>query len=258
MMRELLIAGNWKMNLNPDEATELTQAIIDGYEMDQDLPVHVLICPPSVFLAEAADIAYDSELWIGAQNVSQYPNGAYTGEISASMLAAWGAEYCIVGHSERRQYFGETDAIINLKSKALIEHQIRPIICVGETLNERKSGRHFDVVAAQLAGCLQGIHTSRPAEFVIAYEPVWAIGTGETATPAQAQEMHAFIRAELSKHYDPEIADVVQILYGGSMKPDNARELLSCPDVDGGLIGGASLKADQFLSIVNTAFDIVS
>lgn len=257
-MRTFLIAGNWKMNLNPDEAAELTQAIIDGYDMDQQLPVHVLICPPHVFLAEAADIAYDSELWIGAQNVSQYPNGAYTGEISASMLAAWGAEYCIVGHSERRQYFGETDAIINLKSKALLEHHIRPIICVGETLEERKSGRQNEVVSHQLAGCLEGISIGRPAEIVIAYEPVWAIGTGETASPAQAQEMHAFIRAELAKHYDPEVAEEVQILYGGSMKPDNARELLSCPDVDGGLIGGASLKADQFLSIVNTAFDLVS
>lgn len=257
-MREFLIAGNWKMNLNPDEALELTQAIIDGYEMDQELPVQVLICPPSVFLAEAADIAYDSELWIGAQNVSQYPNGAYTGEISAAMLAGWGAEYCIVGHSERRQYFGETNALINQKSKALIEHHIRPIICVGETLEERKAGKQNEVVSAQLSGCLQGINLGIPAEIVIAYEPVWAIGTGETASPEQAQEMHAFIRAELAKRYDPEVAEEVQILYGGSMKPDNARELLSCPDVDGGLIGGASLKADQFLSIVNTAFSLVS
>jgi triosephosphate isomerase len=257
-MREFLIAGNWKMNLNPDEALELTQAIIDGYEMDQELPVQVLICPPSVFLAEAADIAYDSELWIGAQNVSQYPNGAYTGEISAAMLAGWGAEYCIVGHSERRQYFGETDTIVNLKSKALLEHQIRPIICVGETLDERKAGKQKEVVSSQLSGCLKGIQPGRPAEIVIAYEPVWAIGTGETASPEQAQEMHAFIRAELARHYDPELADEVQILYGGSMKPDNARELLSCLDVDGGLIGGASLKAEQFLSIVSTAFDLVS
>lgn len=257
-MREFLIAGNWKMNLNPDEALELTQAIIDGYEMDQELPVQVLICPPSVFLAEAADIAYDSELWIGAQNVSQYPNGAYTGEISAAMLAGWGAEYCIVGHSERRQYFGETDALINQKSKALIEHHIRPIICVGETLEERKAGKQNEVVSAQLSGCLRGITLGIPSEIVIAYEPVWAIGTGETASPEQAQEMHAFIRAELAKRYDPEVAEEVQILYGGSMKPDNARELLSCPDVDGGLIGGASLKADQFLSIVNTAFGLVS
>lgn len=257
-MREFLIAGNWKMNLNPDEALELTQAIIDGYEMDQELPVQVLICPPSVFLAEAADIAYDSELWIGAQNVSQYPNGAYTGEISAAMLAGWGAEYCIVGHSERRQYFGESDSLINQKSKALIEHHIRPIICVGETLEERKAGRQNEVVSAQLSGCLQGITLGIPSEIVIAYEPVWAIGTGETASPEQAQEMHAFIRAELAKRYDPEVAEEVQILYGGSMKPDNARELLSCPDVDGGLIGGASLKADQFLSIVNTAFGLVS
>jgi len=257
-MREFLIAGNWKMNLNPDEALELTQAIIDGYEMDQELPVQVLICPPSVFLAEAADIAYDSELWIGAQNVSQYPNGAYTGEISAAMLAGWGAEYCIVGHSERRQYFGESDSLINQKSKALIEHHIRPIICVGETLEERKAGRQNEVVSAQLSGCLQGITLGIPSEIVIAYEPVWAIGTGETASPEQAQEMHAFIRAELAKRYDPEVSEEVQILYGGSMKPDNARELLSCPDVDGGLIGGASLKADQFLSIVNTAFGLVS
>jgi len=174
------------------------------------------------------------------------------------MLGEAGAEFCIVGHSERRQYFSETDEMINSKVKLLLENEIYAIVCVGETIDERRSGREKDVVRTQLMGCLKDLLDGDMTKVVIAYEPVWAIGTGETATPQQAQEMHAYIRQVLGNIYDAELAEEVQILYGGSMNAANAHELLSCPDVDGGLIGGASLKADQFLSIVKTAYDLVS
>jgi triosephosphate isomerase (TIM) len=257
-MREFLIAGNWKMNLGFEEAeTLITQLVeaVDEYELDEG--VNVLICPPYLMVPSAADIAFDSNLWIGAQNVHHKTNGAYTGEISASMLAEAGAEFCIVGHSERRQYFAETDELINAKVKLLLENEIYAIICVGETIDERRAGHEKDVVRTQLEGCLLGIGDRDMAKVSIAYEPVWAIGTGETATPQQAQEMHAYIRQVLANLYDAELAEEMQILYGGSMNAANAHELLSCPDVDGGLIGGASLKADQFLSIVKTAYDLV-
>jgi len=258
-MREYLIAGNWKMNLGFEEAEALVTQLVDAvdeYELDEG--VNILVCPPYLMLPSAADIAFDSNLWVGAQNVYHKNNGAYTGEISATMLAEAGAEFCIVGHSERRQYFGETDALINAKVNLLLENEIYAIVCVGETIDERRAGREKEVVRAQLDGCLQGLTDHDMAKIVIAYEPVWAIGTGETATPQQAQEMHAYIREVLGNLFDAELAEQVQILYGGSMNAGNAHELLSCPDVDGGLIGGASLKADQFLSIVKTAYDLVS
>jgi triosephosphate isomerase len=258
-MREFLIAGNWKMNIGYEEAEALVTQLVDAvdeYELDEG--VNVLVCPPYLMLPSAADIAFDSNLWIGAQNVYHKNNGAYTGEISATMLAEAGAEFCIVGHSERRQYFGETDKLINEKVNLLLENEIYAIVCVGETIDERRAGREKEVVRTQLEGCLQGLTEHDMAKVVIAYEPVWAIGTGETATPQQAQEMHAYIREILGNIFDAELAEQVQILYGGSMNAGNAHELLSCPDVDGGLIGGASLKADQFLSIVKTAYDLVS
>jgi triosephosphate isomerase (TIM) len=258
-MREYLIAGNWKMNLGYEEAEDLVSQLVeavDEYELDEG--VNILVCPPYLMLPTAADIAFDSNLWIGAQNVHHKTNGAFTGEISATMLAEAGAEFCIVGHSERRQYFGETDEMINMKTKLLLENEIYAIVCVGETIDERRAGREKDVVRTQLEGCLDGIADGDMRKVVIAYEPVWAIGTGETASPQQAQEMHAYIREVLARIFDAELAEQVQILYGGSMNAGNAHELLSCPDVDGGLIGGASLKADQFLSIVKTAYDLVS
>ena len=258
-MREFLIAGNWKMNLGLEEAEALVSQLVEAVEeYDLDEGVNVLICPPYLMLPTAADIAFDSNLWVGAQNVYHKSNGAYTGEISATMLAEAGAEYCIVGHSERRQYFAETDELINAKVKILLENDIYAIVCVGETIDERRAGRENDVVRTQLEGCLKDLSDTDMAKVVIAYEPVWAIGTGETATPQQAQEMHAYIRQVLGSIFDAEVAEEVQILYGGSMNAGNARELLSCPDVDGGLIGGASLKADQFLTIVQTAYDLVS
>lgn len=258
-MREYLIAGNWKMNLGYEEAENFVSQLVDAvdaYELDEG--VNVLVCPPFLMLPIAADIAFDSNLWIGAQNVYHKTNGAYTGEISATMLAESGAEFCIVGHSERRQYFGETDEMINIKTKMLLENEIYAIVCVGETIDERRAGREREVVRTQLVGCLNGLSDADMKKVVLAYEPVWAIGTGETATPQQAQEMHAYIREVLGSKFDTELAEQVQILYGGSMNSGNAHELLSCPDVDGGLIGGASLKADQFLSIVKTAYDLVS
>lgn len=258
-MREYLIAGNWKMNLGYEEAENFVSQLVDAvdaYELDEG--VNVLICPPFLMLPIAADIAFDSNLWIGAQNVYHKTNGAYTGEISATMLAESGAEFCIVGHSERRQYFGETDEMINIKTKMLLENEIYAIVCVGETIDERRAGREREVVRTQLEGCLNGLSDADMKKVVLAYEPVWAIGTGETATPQQAQEMHACIREMLGSRFDTELAEQVQILYGGSMNAVNAHELLSCPDVDGGLIGGASLKADQFLSIVKTAYELVA
>ncbi len=258
-MREYLIAGNWKMNLGFEEAEALVSQLVEAveeYELDEGL--NVLVCPPFLMVPTAADIAFDSNLWIGAQNVHHKTNGAYTGEISATMLAEAGAEFCIVGHSERRQYFGETDELINAKTKILLENDIYAIVCVGETIEERRAGREQEVVKAQLEGCLSGISDNDMRKVVIAYEPVWAIGTGETATPQQAQHMHAYIRQVIGDIFDAELAEEVQILYGGSMNAGNARELLSCPDVDGGLIGGASLKADQFLSIVQTAYELIS
>lgn len=247
------------MNLGYEEAENFVSQLVDAvdaYELDEG--VNVLICPPFLMLPIAADIAFDSNLWIGAQNVYHKTNGAYTGEISATMLAESGAEFCIVGHSERRQYFGETDEMINIKTKMLLENEIYAIVCVGETIDERRAGREREVVRTQLVGCLNGLSDADMKKVVLAYEPVWAIGTGETATPQQAQEMHAYIREVLGSKFDTELAEQVQILYGGSMNSGNAHELLSCPDVDGGLIGGASLKADQFLSIVKTAYDLVS
>ena len=254
------------MNLSFEEAETLASDLVEfidanideDEEEDAESAVNVLVCPSFVMLPTVADIAFDSMLWVGAQNVSNKPSGAFTGEVSAKMLGESGAEYCIVGHSERRQYFGETDSLINEKVRILLEHAIYPIVCVGETLDERRAGREQEVVRTQLGGCLSGISENDMQKVVIAYEPVWAIGTGETATPHQAQDMHAFIREVLCDLFDAELAEQVQILYGGSMNAANARDLLSCPDVDGGLIGGASLKADQFLTIVRTAYDLVS
>ncbi len=252
-MRKLLIAGNWKMNNGPEETTQLLSGLKKQLE-GQRLGVEVLVCPPFISLAAAHEILRDqSTIQLGAQNMHFLDSGAYTGEISGVMLKESGCRYVILGHSERRQYFGETDEGVNTKALKALLVGLRPVICVGETLDERKAAQHFDVVRRQIKGAFSNLPDTQLNEVVVAYEPVWAIGTGETATPDQAQEMHKFIRDELTSLYSAEKAGNVRILYGGSMKPDNADELLNKPDVDGGLIGGASLKAQSFASIISTA-----
>lgn len=246
------------MNNGPQESrsfftdfSKLTSAVSGEAE--------VLLCVPFVSIESAMDAARRVQgVQIGAQNFHFENNGAYTGEISASMLRNLGCPYVIIGHSERREYFGETDEIVNKKVKKALQEGLAPILCVGEVLSERKQGMQNDVVHKQLTGALADVSPDEIRKVVIAYEPVWAIGTGETATPGQAQEMHAYIRIVLSKLSSDEIADSVRILYGGSMKPDNAEELLGQPDVDGGLIGGASMKADSFYTIVEAANKINS
>ena len=247
-MRKKIIAGNWKMNKTPAEgaalAAEIRKVIPAGCK------VEVVICPPYTALAGAAEAINGSDIRLGAQNCWHLPQGAYTGEISVDMLRSMFCKYVIVGHSERRQYLRETDADINAKAKAILAGGLRPIICVGETLDERETGKTMDVIGAQVRGCLEGITAAQMKEVVIAYEPVWAIGTGKTASSAQAQEVHAFIRAQMAALYDDATAQGVRIQYGGSMKPGNAKELLSMPDIDGGLIGGAALEAKSFADIV--------
>jgi triosephosphate isomerase (TIM) len=255
-MRKLLIAGNWKMNYSPKQTrsffTDLS-AITSTVSTQHD----VLVCVPFISIESAMDGSRKVQgVHIGAQNLHFENDGAYTGEISAKMLKEIGCRFVILGHSERREYFGETDTIVNKKVKKALETDLIPILCVGEVLAERKSGRQNDVVRTQLVGALAGVSELALTNLVVAYEPVWAIGTGETATPEQAQEMHAFIRSVLAGLYSDESANSVRILYGGSMKPDNAGELLSQPDVDGGLIGGASLKADSFNAIIETANEL--
>ncbi len=253
-MRKHIVAGNWKMNLTFNEADELLDGLMTELEKTE-LPrdTQVIVCPPFPYLEMASDYANDSYFMVGAQNVSDQEKGAYTGEVSAMMLESMEMDYCIVGHSERRAYYGETDALVAAKVNQLLKHGLKPIVCVGEVLEERESGRQFDVVKTQVEQGLFHLDAEQMKQVVIAYEPVWAIGTGKTATPDQAQEMHAHIRGLLAAKYGKELADEISILYGGSCKPSNAKELFANPDVDGGLIGGASLKAEDFMGIV-TAF----
>ena len=204
----------------------------------------------------AVKYLYDTDIQVGAQNLHFEENGAYTGEISGSMLAESGCNYVIIGHSERRQYFGETDATVNKRVHKAIEHKLAPIVCVGESLDQRKSNEHFGLVKNQVTAALHDVSEKDVLDVVIAYEPIWAIGTGETASPDQAQEMHEHIRSILAEVYDEDTAEQINILYGGSMKPGNANELLSLQDVDGGLIGGASLDADSFSEIITIAEDL--
>jgi triosephosphate isomerase len=247
----MLVAGNWKMHTDREEAIALAQAIVANLG-DPGL-VHVAVCPPFVNLEVVRQVLEGSPIQLGAQNMHYEEAGAYTGEVSAAMLRAVGCRYVILGHSERRQYFGETDALVNRKVKRALQYGLVPIVCVGETLEERQAGQAEAVVTCQLQGVLEGIELTSAEALVIAYEPVWAIGTGHTATPAQAQEMHALIRQLLVSCYGDAIGRALHILYGGSVKPDNAAALFAQPDVDGGLIGGASLKAADFIEIVRAA-----
>lgn len=255
-MRRLLIAGNWKMNTDLTAATGLAGDIVRGWRQRAVANgLQTALCPPFVNLPAVGEVVSGSSICLGAQNMSDRPSGAFTGEVSASMLKAVGCDLVILGHSERRQYFGETDESVSAKCVVAQKAGLRPIICVGEHLHEREEGREEVVVEAQIQGSLSGATPGGDAAPVIAYEPVWAIGTGHTATPEQAQAMHSFIRRRLVAMWGADRAAETQILYGGSMKPDNAAELLAMPDIDGGLIGGASLDANSFLAIVDAGLE---
>lgn len=247
-MRKPIIAGNWKMNKTPEEAKELVTALVP---LVKDAKCDVVICPPFVDLCAVKPIIAGTNIHLGVQNIHWTEKGAFTGEISADMLKAHGVEYAIVGHSERRQYFGETDATVNQRAKAAIAAGITPIICVGESLEQRESGVTNAVVSGQTKAALDGIEAKDVETLVIAYEPIWAIGTGKTATKEDANATIAVIRGAIAEVYGKDVAEKVRIQYGGSMNPKNASELMSMPEIDGGLIGGASLKAEDFSKVVN-------
>lgn len=247
-MRKQIVAGNWKMNKTESESIRLIDEI-KAQKLNEN--VNVFIAPTFVNLASAVKATKDSGIEVAAQNMHQSSSGAYTGEISAGMLLDIGVKHVILGHSERRAYFGETDQLLKEKVQAALDAGLQIIFCFGEELDDRKSGGHFDVVKQQLSTALFDLDKSQWSQIVLAYEPVWAIGTGETASPAQAQEMHAFIRTLIQDHYDSSCADGISIIYGGSVKPANAAEIFAQTDLDGGLIGGASLQAADFAAIVN-------
>ena len=249
-MRKKVIAGNWKMNNDISQTT----ALINGLKsLLQSAKADVIVCPPFTSLAVAQQLLKDSFIKLGAQDVSFNNDGAYTGEISLSMLKSVGCTYVIVGHSERRQYHGETNELINKKAKKVLDDGLLPIICIGETLAEREKGITDQVLTIQTKGVLANLTPAEVEKSIVAYEPVWAIGTGKTATKEQAEEAHQVIRNVIAQLYSKETAEKVIIQYGGSVKPDNAKELLSQPNIDGALVGGACLKADSFAAIVNAA-----
>jgi triosephosphate isomerase len=249
--RQPFVAGNWKMFTDRAGARELAGAVVEG--LGGETRVRVAVCPPFPYLLPVAEVLAGSPVALGAQNCYTEKEGAYTGEVSPAMLLDVGCRYVILGHSERRHKLGESDEFINSKVHAALAAGLHVILCLGETLAERQAGRAEGVLESQLSGSLKGLDAGAPSRVVLAYEPVWAIGTGHNATPAQAQEAHAFIRGWVRQKLGEEVAASLPIQYGGSVKPDNARELFLQPDVDGGLIGGASLKADSFLAIVRAA-----
>jgi len=249
-VRKPFIAGNWKMNLNRQQCSDLAKAVAAGHTSDA---VEAALCPPSIYLTEVAAACQGSKTGTGGQNMHHQDSGAFTGEISPAMLTDIGCQYVILGHSERRAIFGETNEDISKKVHAALAAGLTPIVCVGETLEEREAGNTGDVVAEQFAGSLAGLTTDQAGKIVIAYEPVWAIGTGKVATPEQAQAVHADLRRLLESSYNAAVAAAVRIQYGGSVKPGNAAELLSQQDIDGALVGGASLEADSFLAIIAAA-----
>ena len=250
-MRKKIVAGNWKMNTLPAEGVELAKGVVAG-RGEVCSCVNFIVCPPFTHLAMVAEALKGSDVALGAQDCATEAKGAYTGEIAASMIAALGCKYVILGHSERRQYYGETSATLNKKMAQAYANGLTPIYCVGENLEEREADRHFDVVKTQIEEVIYNLTPAQFARTVIAYEPVWAIGTGRTATPQAAQHVHAALRACLTEA-DAEAAAKTPLLYGGSVKPDNAHELFSQPDIDGGLIGGAALKAEDFHSVCAAA-----
>jgi len=243
-MRKPMMAGNWKLNKTVSESTDLASKLKKSIGDLEDR--EVVLCPTFVSIDSVSEAVAGSNISVGGQNIYFEESGAFTGEISAPILKSTGASHVIIGHSERRQYFGETDETVNKKIKSALKHSLTPIVCVGETLEEREGGKAFDVIKTQIDGGLSGLTDEEVAKIVIAYEPVWAIGTGKTASPEQAQEVHAFIRGLLPKS----CAASVRILYGGSVKPDNVKTLMAKEDIDGALVGGASLKAEDFEKIV--------
>ena len=251
-MRKNIVAGNWKMNKTFEEADDLLFNLAEGLQDVELDNAEVIVCPPSVYLEMSTDVGLENNFFVGAQNCSNQEAGAYTGEISAAMLQSLDVKYCLVGHSERRKYQKESHEELKEKVEQLLENNIQPIFCCGEVIEEREADKHFEIVEAQINNSLFHLREDEILNLVLAYEPVWAIGTGKTATTDQAQEMHAFIRSLLAKKYGNDVAEEITILYGGSCNPKNAKELFAQADVDGGLIGGASLKADDFISIIKS------
>ncbi|MFN3385166.1 MAG: triose-phosphate isomerase [Candidatus Thermochlorobacter sp.] len=249
-MRRKFVAGNWKMNKTVAGSIALASEVLR--HLGTDLPCEVALAPTFVSLEVVHQVIKGTPIKLAAQNCHYENEGAFTGEISAEMLKSVGCDYVILGHSERRQYFGETDTIINRKVKKVLSESMHAILCVGETLEEREQNRTEAVVEAQIRGCLEGVSANDMQRVVIAYEPVWAIGTGKTATPEQAEEVHRFIRRLISTMYEAEVAENLTIQYGGSVKGSNAKELFAMPNIDGGLIGGASLRAEEFAQIVKS------
>jgi triosephosphate isomerase len=255
-MRKIIIAGNWKLNKTPLEAIELVNSL--KRELVDVTACDIVVCPPFVALNDVQEILIESNIQLGAQNVFWEDSGAFTGEVSAPMLKAIEVKYIIIGHSERRQFFGETNETVNKRIKAALRHKLIPIVCVGENLQEREANKTFDVVRNHIEGSLAGFTKEEIKEFVVAYEPVWAIGTGKTATSAQAQEVHHYIRGLLEKMAGRETAQAVRIQYGGSVKAENTAELIAQEDIDGALVGGASLKADSFAAIVKNSVAVAT
>ena len=251
-MRKTVIAGNWKMNNDLKESEKLIVELKNLLQNEKP-NCDIIVCPPFTSLSEASELVKGTMIKLGAQNMHFEDNGAFTGEVSASMLRSAGCEYVILGHSERRHIFGETDEVINKKIKKALAAGLKPIFCIGELLEERENGTTNDVVKRQVLKGLDGIFADDMKNIIVAYEPVWAIGTGKTASPAQAQEVHEFIRDLIEIDYSLEVANDLVIQYGGSVKPDNAKELLSQKDIDGALVGGACLKADSFIGIIKGA-----
>jgi len=251
MKKKPLIAGNWKMYKTASEAVTLVQTLKAAVHTVSN--VTIVICPPFTALSEVSRVLKDTPIDLGAQNMYSAPEGAFTGEISPTMLKYCGCRYVILGHSERRQYFKEDDILIHEKVKTALKYSIIPIVCVGETLTERDAKKHFDVVKTQFDESIGRLEKEDVARVVIAYEPIWAIGTGKTATPDQAEQMHSYIRRLLNERYGQETGNRISLLYGGSVKPDNTRSLMEKPNIDGALVGGASLKAESFAQIIQEA-----
>ncbi|MCB9510667.1 MAG: triose-phosphate isomerase [Deferribacteres bacterium] len=254
-MRRKIIAGNWKLNKTISESIRLVNTL--KVKIVNVSHTDMIVCPTFISLSAVAEALKGSNIQLGAQNLFWEENGAFTGEISGPMLKSAGCSHVIIGHSERRQYFGETDETVNKRLKAAISAKLSPIVCVGETLHQREENQTFDVIKAQIGGALQGFDTSELRELIIAYEPVWAIGTGKNATPEQAQDVHSFIRSQLEVLFQADFAASVRIQYGGSVKPENADSLLSQPDIDGALVGGASLDADGFAAIIKSSENLI-
>jgi len=251
-MRIKVIAGNWKMNNDPNETRDLISKLLAGLK-NLNSTCEVVICPPYTSLSEASSMIKDSKIRLGAQNIHEEENGAFTGEVSAKMLLNTGCEYVIIGHSERRTIYKESDALINKKIKRALKNNLKPIFCVGELLEEREKNITEQVIKSQVLKGLQDFSVNDLKDLIIAYEPVWAIGTGKTATPQQAEEVHLFIRTLLANNFSSDFAENLSILYGGSVKPDNSKELLSQKNIDGALVGGACLNADSFINIIKSA-----